>query len=74
LLDMPLRCNRALLLMAGTLFILASLFIGVLLALLLRPMASAISIGSLLAAPAFGFMGIGFPRIGMNAFAYYYEP
>ncbi|MBY5807100.1 ABC transporter permease [Rhizobium ruizarguesonis] len=72
LLDMPLRGNRALLLMAGTLFILASQFIGVLLALLLRPMASAISIGSLLAAPAFGFMGIGFPRIGMNAFAYYY--
>ncbi|MGO7211504.1 ABC transporter permease [Rhizobium ruizarguesonis] len=72
LLDMPLRGNRALLLMAGTLFILASQFIGVLLALFLRPMASAISIGSLLAAPAFGFMGIGFPRIGMNDFAYYY--
>ncbi|MGO8366903.1 ABC transporter permease [Rhizobium ruizarguesonis] len=72
LLDMPLRGDRALLLMAGTLFILASQFIGVLLALLLRPMASAISIGSLLAAPAFGFMGIGFPRIGMNDFAYYY--
>ncbi|MGO6744729.1 ABC transporter permease [Rhizobium ruizarguesonis] len=72
LLDMPLRGNRALLLMAGTLFILASQFIGVVLALLLRPMASAISIGSLLAAPAFGFMGIGFPRIGMNDFAYYY--
>ncbi len=72
LLDMPLRGNRWLLLMAGTLFILASQFIGVLLALFLRPMASAISIGSLLAAPAFGFMGIGFPRIGMNDFAYYY--
>ncbi|MBB3914674.1 ABC transporter permease [Rhizobium fabae] len=72
LLDMPLRGDRWLLLMAGTLFILASQFIGVLLALFLRPMASAISIGSLLAAPAFGFMGIGFPRIGMNGFAYYY--
>ncbi|MGR9257372.1 ABC transporter permease [Rhizobium leguminosarum] len=71
-LDMPLRGNRWLLLMAGTLFILASQFIGVLLALFLRPMASAISIGSLLAAPAFGFMGIGFPRIGMNDFAYFY--
>ncbi|MEF3128658.1 ABC transporter permease [Rhizobium leguminosarum] len=71
-LDMPLRGNHWLLLMAGTLFILASQFIGVLLALFLRPMASAISIGSLLAAPAFGFMGIGFPRIGMNDFAYFY--
>jgi ABC-2 type transport system permease protein len=29
-----------------------------------------VSIGTLLTAPAFGFMGVGFPRIGMNAFAY----
>ncbi|MBX5195910.1 ABC transporter permease [Rhizobium sp. NZLR10] len=72
LLDMPLRGDRWLLLLAGTLFILANQFIGVLLALLLRPMASAISIGSLFVVPAFGFMGIGFPRIGMNGFAYHY--
>jgi ABC-2 type transport system permease protein len=26
----------------------------------------------LLTAPAFGFMGIGFPRLGMNAFSYGY--
>ncbi|MDL2406217.1 ABC transporter permease [Rhizobium calliandrae] len=71
-LGMPLRGNRYLLILAGILFILADQFIGVLLALLLRPMASAISIGTLLMAPAFGFMGIGFPRIGMNAFAYYW--
>ncbi|MBB2692572.1 UNVERIFIED_ORG: ABC-2 type transport system permease protein [Rhizobium esperanzae] len=71
-LDMPLRGNRWLLVLAGILFILANQFIGALLALFLRPMASAISIGSLLTAPAFGFMGIGFPRIGMNAFAYHY--
>lgn len=69
-LDMPLRGNRYLLILAGILFIIADQFIGVLLALMLRPMASAISIGTLLMAPAFGFMGIGFPRIGMNAFAY----
>ncbi|MBB3541842.1 MULTISPECIES: ABC transporter permease [unclassified Rhizobium] len=71
-LDMPLRGNRYMLILAGILFILADQFIGVLLALLLRPMASAISIGTLLMAPAFGFMGIGFPRIGMNAFAYHW--
>ncbi len=71
-LDLPLRGNRYVLLLAGILFVLADQFIGVLLALLLRPMASAISIGTLLMAPAFGFMGIGFPRIGMNAFAYYW--
>ena len=33
-------------------------------------MATAVSIGTLLTSPAFGFMGIGFPRLGMNAFAY----
>ena len=55
-LDMPLRGNRYMLILAGILFILADQFTGVLLALLLRPMASAISIGTLLMAPAFGFM------------------
>jgi ABC-2 type transport system permease protein len=40
------------------------------LALLLKPTLSAVSISTLMTAPAFGFMGIGFPRLGMNAFAY----
>src|SRR5260370_40695765 len=67
---LPLRGQGWLLLVAGVLFILACQFLGLLLALLLRPVASAVSIGTLLTAPAFGFMGIGFPRLGMNAFAY----
>jgi ABC-2 type transport system permease protein len=67
---LPLRGQGWLLLVAGILFILACQFLGLLLALLLRPVASAVSIGTLLTAPAFGFMGIGFPRLGMNAFAY----
>src|SRR5262245_20801186 len=69
-LDMPLRGQSWLLVLAGMLFVLACQFLGALLALLLRPVATAISIATLLTAPAFGFMGIGFPRIGMNAFAY----
>jgi ABC-2 type transport system permease protein len=68
--ELPLRGRGWLLLLAGTLFILACQFLGALLALVLRPMASAVSIGTLLTGPAFGFMGIGFPRLGMNAFAY----
>ncbi|HEY1723287.1 MAG TPA: ABC transporter permease [Magnetospirillaceae bacterium] len=68
--ELPLRGNGGLLLLAGILFILACQFIGFLLATLLRPMASAVSIGTLLTAPAFGFMGIGFPRLGMNQFAH----
>jgi ABC-2 type transport system permease protein len=69
---LPLRGRGWLLLLAGILFILSCQLIGALLALVLRPMASAISIGTVLTSPAFGFMGIGFPRLGMNAFAYGY--
>ena len=67
---LPLRGHSAVLVLAGILFILACQLLGALLALVLRPMVSAISIATLLTSPAFGFMGIGFPRLGMNAFAY----
>lgn len=69
-LELPLRGSRALLITAGVLFILCCQLIGVFLALVLRPVGSAISIATLITAPAFGFMGIGFPRLGMNAFAH----
>ena len=69
-LELPLRGERAVLVLAGTLFVLACQLIGALLALLLRPVATAVSIATLLTAPAFGFMGIGFPRLAMNDFAY----
>jgi ABC-2 type transport system permease protein len=72
ILELPLHGRSWLLVMAGLLFILSCQFLGVLLALILKPMASAISIGTLLTSPAFGFMGIGFPRLGMSAFAYGY--
>jgi ABC-2 type transport system permease protein len=65
---LPLRGGGGLLLLAGFLFILSCQFLGLLLALFLR--ASAVSFGTLLTAPAFGFMGISFPRLGMNSFAY----
>jgi ABC-2 type transport system permease protein len=69
---MPLRGHRAFLLADAVLFILANQMVGSLLALLIRPVASAVSIATLLFAPAFGFMGIGFPRLGMNNFAYWW--
>lgn len=68
--ELPLRGSGPLLLAAGILFILACQLIGTLLALTLKPMASAVSIGTLLTAPAFGYMGVSFPRHGMNDFAY----
>ena len=69
---LPLHGRSWLLIIAGLLFVLSCQFLGALLALVLKPIASAVSIGTLLTAPAFGFMGIGFPRLGMNAFAYAY--
>ncbi len=71
-LGLPLRGHAGILILAGSLFVLACQFLGALLAVVLKPMASAVSIGTLLTAPAFGFMGIGFPRLGMSAFAYGY--
>lgn len=68
--ELPLRGHPWLLIAAGLLFILSCQLLGALLALLLRPMLSAVSFGTLMTGPAFGFMGIGFPRLGMNAFAY----
>jgi ABC-2 type transport system permease protein len=67
--ELPLRGHSWLLIAAGLLFILSCQLLGALLALLLRPMLSAVSFGTLMTGPAFGFMGIGFPRLGMNAFA-----
>ncbi|MET0674265.1 MAG: ABC transporter permease [Bradyrhizobium sp.] len=71
-LGLPLHGRAWLLDIAGTLFILSCQLLGALLALLLRPTVSAVSIATLLTSPAFGFMGIGFPRLGMNALAYGY--
>ena len=68
--ELPLRGHSWLLIAAGLLFILSCQLLGALLALLLRPMLGAVSFGTLMTGPAFGFMGIGFPRLGMNAFAY----
>ena len=67
---LPLHGRGWLLLLASFLFVAACQLAGLLLALLLRPMASAVSIGTFVTSPAFGFMGIGFPRLGMNAFSY----
>ena len=69
-LELPMRGHGALLDIAALLFILSCQLLGALLALLLRPMSTAISIAALLTSPAFGFMGIGFPRLAMNGFAY----
>jgi len=69
ILELPLHGRGWLLDIAGFLFVLSCQLLGALLALFLTPTATAVSIATLLTSPAFGFMGIGFPRLGMNAFS-----
>jgi ABC-2 type transport system permease protein len=51
------------------LFIVASLALGALLQLVLRDLAKGLSVTGLIVSPAFGYAGVGFPILGMNAFA-----
>jgi ABC-2 type transport system permease protein len=66
---LPLNGHRWLLIAASVLFILSWQFVGALLALFF-PTPRAVSFATLLTSPAFGYMGVGFPRIGMGTFAY----
>ena len=54
---------------AAILLIVAYLALGALLQLLLRDLASGLSVTGLIVSPAFGYAGVGFPVVGMNAFA-----
>lgn len=72
LFGLPLEGSRLVLIAGAILFILACQLAGALLALVLKSMASAVSIATLVTAPAFGFMGIGFPRFGMNLFSWWW--
>jgi ABC-2 type transport system permease protein len=68
-LGVPLRGSAWLLLLASILFVLSTQLIGALAAIATGEMVRALSVVGLFIAPAFGFMGISFPRFGMNAFA-----
>lgn len=63
--DMPLRGSLALMALGAVLFVLASQLLGVLAWLLTQDIGRAVSMVGLITAPAFGYMGIGFPREGM---------
>jgi ABC-2 type transport system permease protein len=67
-LEMPLRGHPWLLVLAAILFIFACQLLGTLMVVVTLRMGPALSIAGLLTAPAFGFMGVSFPRLGMNAF------
>ena len=61
--DLPMMIVAALLLIVGY------LALGALLQLLVRDLATGLGLTGLVVSPAFGYAGIGFPTLGMNAFA-----
>lgn len=65
----PFRGNALLVTASACLFLLAYQALGALMALLTRNLALGLSLCGLIVSPAFGFAGIGFPQIGMFAFA-----
>jgi ABC-2 type transport system permease protein len=58
-----------LMLAAGSLLIIAHLSLGALLQLVAGELATGLGMAGLFVSPAFGYAGVGFPIIGMNAFA-----
>jgi ABC-2 type transport system permease protein len=68
-LQIPFKGDLPLLVAAGCLLIIACLSLGSLLQLLAGELATGLGFAGLIASPAFGYAGVGFPTIGMNAFA-----
>src|SRR4029077_848148 len=68
-LQVPFRGDLPLMIAAGSLLIIAYLSLGALLQLLTGDLATRLGLAGLIASPAFGYAGVGFPTIGMNAFA-----
>lgn len=63
------RGDVAMVVAAGSLLVIGYLALGALLQLLLRDLATGLGLTGLIVSPAFGFAGVGFPILAMNAFA-----
>jgi ABC-2 type transport system permease protein len=61
--------NVLMIVAAGSLLIVGYLGIGALLQLLVRDLSTGLGITGLIVSPAFGFVGVGFPILAMNAFS-----
>jgi len=68
-LQVPFRGDVPLMVAAGSLLIVAYLSLGALLQLLAGDLATGLGLAGLFVSPAFGYAGVGFPTVGMNAFA-----
>jgi len=70
LLHIPFKGNVPMIIAAASLFIIAYLALTALLQLLVCDLPSGLGLAGLVASPAFGYAGIAFPTLAMNAFAY----
>jgi len=69
-LQISFRGDVPMMVAAGSLLIVAYLSLGALLQLVAGDLATGLGLAGLIASPAFGYAGVGFPTIGMNAFAH----
>ena len=67
--DIPFRGDPIIMGAAACLLVAAYLAIGALFQLLARSMAFGLSLTAIVCSPAFGFIGVGFPILGMNEFS-----
>jgi ABC-2 type transport system permease protein len=67
--DISFKGDVPMIFAAGSLLIIAYLALGAVLQLLVRDLPTGLGLASLIVAPAFGFIGVGFPIIAMNAFS-----
>src|SRR5215471_5107192 len=70
LLGIGFKGDVPMILAAGSLLIIGYLALGALLQLLVRDLATGLGLTGLVCSPAFGYAGVGFPVLGMNAFSY----
>src|SRR5262249_56845574 len=65
--------DAAMMIVAGVLLVISYLAVGALMQLLARDLVTGLSFTGLFVSPAFGYAGVGFPILGMNAFAQFWS-
>jgi ABC-2 type transport system permease protein len=69
LLGVAFKGSLPMMIVAASLFLISYLALGALLQLLVRDLATGLGLTGIVVSPAFGYAGVGFPLLGMNAFA-----
>ena len=72
LLGISFKGNAPMMVIAAMLLIVGYLALGALMQLVVRDLATGLGLTGLIVSPAFGYAGVGFPVLGMNAFALFW--